>query len=637
MLRGIRKASENWLGRGVMAAVMAVLAGSFAIWGINDIFRGFGRSALAKIGNVEISTDQFRQAYNDRLQQLQRQFGRPITPQQASALGLDRQVLGEMIEQSALDQRARQMNLGVSNDEISKRITSEPAFQNPNGQFDPARFQQILQSIGYSEQRFVTEQRQQMLRRQLGESLAGNVVVPKAWIDAVNQFQNEQRSISYVELGPAQAGDIPKPTDEQLSKYFDDRKTLFRAPEYRKIAVVVATPSEIGKWMEISDDDIKKAYEANKSRYSIPERRQVEQMVFPSMADAQAASDRIKAGTSFDAIAKERGLKSSDIDLGMVPKSGIIDPAVAAAAFSLKEGEVSAPIKGEFGAVLVTVTKIEPEVDKTLAEVAPQVRNDIAMERAKAQVQAIHDKIEDERGGGATLEEAAEKAKVPVVTIDAIDRSGRDPSGQPVTNLPDAPAVINAAFSSDVGVDNDPLDAEGGYIWYDVLGVTPARERSLDEVKAQVETAWRNDEIASRLKAKAADLVNKLKNGMTLDALAGADGVKVQTAADIKRGAPKPPITPPVIDAVFHTAKDEAGSAASGKETDWIVFRVTAIQTPALDPKSPEAASLDKTLQQQIADDLMAQYVARMEEDLGLNVNGTLLAQALGQSPPDTD
>ncbi len=270
-------------------------------------------------------------------------------------------------------------------------------------------------------------------------------------------------------LGPAQAGDIPQPTADELSKYFEARKILFRAPEYRKIATVQVTPAELAKWMEVPEADIKKAFDEHRSRYITPERRHVEQIVFPTMPEAETADARIKDGLSFAALAAERGLKQSDIDLGTVPKSEIIDPAVADAAFSLKDGEVSAPVKGRFGAVLVTVLKIEPEQQKSLADVTPQIRNDIATERAKAEVQSLHDKIEDERAGGSTLEQAAQKAKLPVVTYD-LDRSGRNPAGEPVANLPKASEVISAAFASDVGVDNDPIQADGGYVWYDVAG-----------------------------------------------------------------------------------------------------------------------------------------------------------------------
>src|SRR5208282_5238220 len=118
MLRGIRKASENWLGRIVMAVVMFVLAGIFGLWGINDIFTGFGRSTLAKIGNTEIGVDQFQQVFRDRLNQFSHDLGKPISTQEAGMLGLDRQVLGEMVAQAGMDQQARKMGLGIPDSEI---------------------------------------------------------------------------------------------------------------------------------------------------------------------------------------------------------------------------------------------------------------------------------------------------------------------------------------------------------------------------------------------------------------------------------------------------------------------------------------------------------------------------------------
>jgi peptidyl-prolyl cis-trans isomerase D len=636
MLRGIRKASENWLGRSVMGVVMTVLAGSFAVWGINDIFRGFGRSSLAKIGDTEIPIESFRQTYQDRLQQLGRELGQPLSADRASALGVDRQVLSEMIAQAGLDQRARQMGLGLSDAEIARHITSDPKLQTVNGQFDRARFEMILRNIGYTEQRFVTEQRQETLRRQILDSISADLTAPKAWLDAINQFQNQQRSIEYIALGPAQAGDIAKPTDEQLKKYFDERKIMFRAPEYRKIAVVTATPTELAKWMEVSDDDLKKAYDQRRASFTTPERRHVEQIVFPTLADAQAAAERIRGGARFGEIVSERGLKEQDVDLGIVPKSRIVEPAVADAAFGLKEGEVSDPVQTRFGAVLVTVLQILPETTQSLAEVAPQLRSQIALERAKSQVQDLHDKIEDARAGGSSIEEAAAKFNLPVTTYN-IDRSGRDPDGKLVVNIPHGADVIKAAFASDVGVDNDPIDADGGYIWYDVAAITPARERTLDEVKNEVEQRWRDDEIASRLKSKADDMVGKLNSGEQLAALASANGVKVEAAKDIKREVASGGISARMIEAVFHAAKDSYGSAAGENPTQWIVFRVVDVNTPALDANSPDGQHVAQTVQRELSGDLTGQYVARLEDDLGASVNAAVLAQASGSGPSDRD
>ena len=131
MLRGMRKASSNWLGKTIMAVVMGVLIISFGVWGIADIFRGFGQSTLATVGHTDISTDQFRQLYTDRLQQLGRQFGRPLTMDQARAFGFDRQVLQQTIAEAALDEQARRLGLGQSDDE-TRRMISASDCPSPN-------------------------------------------------------------------------------------------------------------------------------------------------------------------------------------------------------------------------------------------------------------------------------------------------------------------------------------------------------------------------------------------------------------------------------------------------------------------------------------------------------------------------
>jgi peptidyl-prolyl cis-trans isomerase D len=294
-------------------------------------------------------------------------------------------------------------------------------------------------------------------------------------------------------------------------------------------------------------------------------------------------------------------------------------------------------VQGKFGAVIVTVSQIIPQEGKSFADVAPQIRNDIATVRAKQTVQDLHDKVEDARAGGATLEEAAEKLKLPVVTFDAVDRSGRDPAGNQVKQLPDATQLVNAAYASDVGVDNDPIEADGGYIWYDVTGITPARDRTLDEVKSEVEARWRDDQIAARLKTKAADMLDKLKSGNAFDTVAAADGLQIQKVTGIKRSQASPAIAAREIDAVFHTAKDGFGSAQGQTASDWIVFRVTDDQIPPLDPNSAAAKQIAQTVQRQISDDLFGEYMAWLEDYLGTNVNQTALAQALGNGTPETN
>src|SRR6201746_2664977 len=206
MLRGMRKASSNWLGKTIMATVMGVLIISFGVWGIADIFKGFGQSTLAKVGKTEISAEQFRQLYTDRLQQLGRQFGRPLTMDQARAFGLDRQVLQQTIAEAALAEAARRPGFAQSDDETRRMIFSDPNFKGANGAFDPQRFQAAIRQYGYSEARYVADQRKVSLRRQIAGTITAGLEPSKIMMDALSRFQNEQRSAEYVRLGAAQAG-----------------------------------------------------------------------------------------------------------------------------------------------------------------------------------------------------------------------------------------------------------------------------------------------------------------------------------------------------------------------------------------------------------------------------------------------
>src|SRR6202162_5776417 len=176
MRRGKRKASSNWLGKTIMAVVMGVLIISFGVWGIADIFRGFGQSRLAKVGHVEISTEQFRQLYTDKLQQIARQFGRPLTIEQARAFGIDRQVLQQTIAEATLDEEARRLRPGPSDAEKQRTIFSDPNFKGAGGKFDPVRFQTTLRQFGFSEQRYIADQRRVSLRRQIAGTISAGLV-----------------------------------------------------------------------------------------------------------------------------------------------------------------------------------------------------------------------------------------------------------------------------------------------------------------------------------------------------------------------------------------------------------------------------------------------------------------------------
>jgi peptidyl-prolyl cis-trans isomerase D len=354
------------------------------------------------------------------------------------------------------------------------------------------------------------------------------------------------------------------------------------------------------------------------------------QIVFPNVEEAAAARNRIASGLSFDDLAKERGLSPTDVDLGQITKSEIIDKAIADAAFSLPTGEVSQPVQGAFGVALVKIGKIEPGVAPSYESLAAGLKKEIAIERARKSVSDLRDKMEDERGGGASVVEAAQKLGLAAVTVEAIDRSGRQLNGEMATNIPRGLDVVSQAFASDVGVDNDPISFNGGYVWYDVLGIIPSRDRGLDEVKDQVEARWRDDQIVSRLRTKAGEMVQKLDQGGKLADEAASAGLKVETAAGFKRDASPSGLPASAVAAAFRTAKDGAGQTAGTGANEWIVFRVTDISVPPVDLASDDIKKLKETLQRGLNDELISQYVVKLESEIGTTINEAAFAQVTG-------
>jgi peptidyl-prolyl cis-trans isomerase D len=196
--------------------------------------------------------------------------------------------------------------------------------------------------------------------------------------------------------------------------------------------------------------------------------------------------------------------------------------------------------------------------------------------------------------------------------------------------------VINSAFGTDIGVDNDALQMPGnGFLWYDITGITPSRERTLDEVKDEVAKRWRDDEITRRLQAKADEMVGKLKTGTPLAQLATESGLSVATATDLQRRKPAGFIPAKAVDSVFTTAKGGVGSTEGETGTQRFIFRVSDVIDPKLDANTPEAKQLSTTLQTSYADDIIGEYIGKLESDYGVNINQAALNQVIGGGTPN--
>lgn len=630
MLGTLRNAAGTWVAK----ALLSLLVVSFAVWGISGRLAGSiaGHHSVITAGGTSVSVNEYRLAYDRQVNLMSQQFGQRLTRDQAQALGIDQQVLGQLVSGAVLDEQARKMGLGLSKDRLAELTREDSAFKGPGGQFDRQMFEYVLRQVGMRPEDYIKNRGQVAVRQQIVEAVSDGMKAPDAFLKAVALYRGEDRTVDYLVLPKAVVEPIAAPTDDVLKSYFEENKQKYAAPEYRKFSYVRLEPEDIMDLSAITDSQVQEDYEKNKARYTTPETRTIEQLVFKSADEAKAALDSLKAGATFDKVMAAQGKTEADVLLGTLSRDKIADKAIADAAFALKANEVSGVVQGAFGPVLLRVTEIKPEVVKPLAEVSDEIRKQLALGEASRVLLDVHDSYEDDRAGGSSLKEAADKLKLKVVTIDAIDRAGQKPDGTVVGNLPESEALIRAVFDAETGIENDGLStADNGFVFYEVGGITPAHDRTLDEVRQKVVTDWTATETAKRLQAKATELEKRLKDGTPLDTIAGELKLEKQTKRGLKREADDADFGKAGAAVMFGVPEGGTGIVPAPTGDSEILFKVAEVFEPAGADASSVPADAQKSFATGMADDLLDQLVAQLQTQYDVRIDQTAIQQAMAQ------
>ena len=626
MLDSLRNAAKSWIAK--LLLVMLVL--SFAVWGISgQIFGGLGSNVLTA-GNTRVSILEYRLAYDRQLSLLSQQFGVPVTREQAQQFGVDNRVLSQLAAGAVLDEQAREMRLGLSRDRLAAMTAEDPAFQGADGRFDRNQFDFVLRQIGMRPEDYLKNREQAAVRQQIIEAVSDGMTSPDAFLRAVSLYQGEDRTVDYIVLSRSLVEPIEEPAQDILEAYFEENKANYAAPEYRRISYVKLEPADITDPAAIQPEEVQRYYEENAARFTSPEQRKIEQLVFADAATAQTAVDKIRGGATFEEIVAEQGKTMGDVVLGTFSKDDVADPAIAEAAFALTEGDVSDVVDGAFGSLLVRVPEIQPAKVQPLSEVEQQIRDDIALGEATRILDDVYVGYEDARAGGETMAEAAARNRLKVVTVEAVDRSGRTPEGTILTDLPESNDLLQEAFDSEVGVENSPLNTgSSGYLFYEVDDVTEARDRTLDEVRDQVVTDWRENEVATRLAARAEEVEKQVADGKALTEVAEELELEVQVRRGLKRDANDAELGDAGVAAVFSVARGETGLAPAQDGDAQVVFRVTDVLVPA--DAGPDALPADvrDRFASAISDDLLDQLVARLQIEYPVTIDRGAVQQAL--------
>lgn len=617
MLNTLRGSISGWTAK----ILLGLLVLSFAVWGIGDVFRGGVANAVLTAGETEVSLQDYALAYNRAQSRLAQQIGRRPTAEEAEMFGVGQSVISQLVAGAVLDEQGRRIDLGLSQDRLAQVIAEDPTFQDASGNFSRAQFQNALYNARISEADYIRGQENQAVRSQIVDAVSEGITIPDAFSTALGLYNGERRTIEYVTLTPATIPPVADPSDEVLATYFQENSETYAAPEYRSVAYAVLTPEAMADPTTITDEAVAADYEQYKERYTTAEQRRVQQIAFPDEAAAQAAKAKLEAGSSFADVARDAGRSPADIDLGLVTRSQIPDATVAEAAFSLAEGEVSDVVNGAFGPVLLQVTEIQPETVQTLEEVSDEIRSALALVAASDTANSAYNAFEDARAGGATFAEAAQSAGLTVQTIPAVDREGNGPDGQPVAEQPSAQEFLPGVFETEPGLDNVPINFQSnGYVFYDVISIDPARDRTLDEVRDRVLADWKAAETDRQLAERAEQMKSELQAGQSMADAAAAVGAEARTAAAISRQSGVSELGQAGVNAAFSGGTGTVATAAGREAGSQIVLRVVEVAPPA-DPAANVADNERGQMTGMLENDVLETYVSLLQNDTAIAVH----------------
>ncbi|MDG2527175.1 peptidylprolyl isomerase [Caulobacter endophyticus] len=535
MLAGFRSFAKSPFA----IVLFGLLIVSFAVFGISDVFSQPSSSKVIVVGSRSLSPEDFKARFDNYREQMQKQ-GETLTPDGAVAAGVDRGMLQELALQESMAELIKKMGVRPSEalvgEVLHKQLSALPAGVRPfdpvTGKFDKQMYQALLAQNNLTPASYEASLRDEIAQSQYFASVANGLRTPRIYSALQAVYGYENRDLSAFLLTPANVAQPALPTDAQLQAFMTENAARLTLPETRVLSVVRFSAKALESSVTVDPAEVQKTFDFRKDTLAQPETRSLVQIVAPDAKAAAAIAERLRKGEAPADVAKAYG--KQPVMILDKPKTALPDRKVADAAFGLGEGQVSAPIAGELGQSVIKVLKINAAKAASLEAARPQIEADLRVQAAQTKAYDQTQAFQDARDAGANVVDAAGKAGALVVTTAPLTAQGTDLGGQPAAGL--TPDVLKAAFALPAGGESELIEAgKGEYFAVRVEKVNKAALPPLAEVKPMLTQQWMLNEMVKRLKAKADELVARVRKGESIDAVAASVNTKVEKVAGLSR------------------------------------------------------------------------------------------------------
>ena len=622
MLQRIRDGlqGQKWLA----FLVLGLIAATFVFWGGSSSLdpSGVTNATAAKVNGVEIPASAATEAWNETQARWAQQFGTDIPPEQRATM--QQNILDSLVLRKLIEQRLEKGHFRVSDATVLAQFQDIPQFQGPDGKFDAATARSVLAQINKSEQEYFAETRTQMLINQLQQGIGASYFLTRAEAQRLFNLENEEREVQFVQLAADTFAGAEPVDDAAIQAYYDKNGDRFMTTESVALEFAELRLEQLASQVTPSDADLQKLYDDNRASYVLDERRRARHIVIaPSSEGAEGADDPValkkaedvaaeaKAGKDFAELARKYSTDSTASqggDLGFVQKKDFGGP-LGDALFAMKVGEVSAPVKSQFGYHIFKLEEIQAGEAKAFADVRAELDSQYRQETA---AELFGQRQEDlstrlEKGvtdiDGIAKDLGLTRGSVPVF----LRGGGAEPLGSSVELQQ---AVFSDATLNQGKIGGPIALGDDRLVIVKVTSHRKAEVKPLAEVRDEIVSLLKHERGVAAAKVAAEAALAKLAAGEKIDALAKSLNVTAEPARFVGRGDPSIPaaLRTAIFEAPRPTDKPVVRSATldDGSSAVYVVTR-TRVADAGSNPAM--TAQLNESLLQRSAQGEVAAYI----------------------------
>lgn len=603
MLSLMRKHAGSWLIKLVLGAIVVV----FVLWGVGS-WTSQRSGRVATVNGKTITNEEYRIAYKRLIDQVRQSFGNSANEELIKSLQLEQKALDQLVDNILMRQAASELDIRVSDEDLSQAIRSIDAFQVA-GVFDPRRYQIILSNNNLTPDSFESSQRDALLIQKLNAFITSSVKVSDP--EAVEWFKwnNSEVNLNYFLLEADRYKDIAV-TAEDIQQYFETHKEDYKTEPALKARYLKFDPTSYVAQVEISDDEIAEYYAEHPAEFQNPKTVEARHILIKvdaaaSPEEVAAAKARIedilqkaKDGQDFTELARqfsEGPSKDQGGYLGTFRREAMVKP-FADKAFSMQAGEVSEPVKTQFGWHLIKVEQVNEASTTALADAKGAIHEKLTAERSKNLAYDAAVSVYDATFEGDQLEVVAAEYKLTPTTSEFFTR--QDPPKGVQKNA----EFAAAAFALAEGEISEIQDFGDGFYIMEIVEKRPAEIPELSAVAQKVEADLIAEKKDEKAKADAEAVLAALKDGAALQEIGKQFDLNPAATGFFKRNDAIPDIgyERDLARVAFELSERNSLPAEVFKgRKGYFVIQFNQRKAPAMDAFDKEKAGIKEQLLQQ--------------------------------------